>query len=51
MLDSNITAGFECGGKLVPGRRRSLGIDVLAPHLRSCEAVVGEHELLNLQER
>jgi hypothetical protein len=32
-------------------RRRSLGIDVLAPYLRSCIAVVGEPKLLNLQER
>jgi hypothetical protein len=36
-------------GKLVPRRRRCLGIDVLAPHLRSCIAVVGEPKLLNLQ--
>jgi hypothetical protein len=34
-----------------PRRRRSLRIDVLAPHLRSCIAVAGEPKLLNLQER
>jgi len=30
-----------------PQRRRSLGIDVLAPHLRNCIAVVGELKLAN----
>ena len=30
-----------------PRRRRSLGIDVLAPHLRNCIAVVGELKLAN----
>jgi hypothetical protein len=34
-----------------PRRRISLGIDVLAPHLRSCIAVAGEPKLLDLQER
>src|SRR6266849_4574353 len=33
-----------------PRRRRSSGIDVLTPHLRSCIAVVGEPKLLNLRE-
>jgi hypothetical protein len=34
-----------------PRRRRNLGIDVLAPHLRSCITVVDEPKLLDLQER
>jgi hypothetical protein len=43
--------GLNAVGKLVPWRRRSSGIDVLAPHLRSCIAVMSEPELLNLQEQ
>ena len=40
-----VSVGHEEAG--APQRRRSLGIDVLAPHLRNCIAVVGELKLAN----